>query len=186
MGGLGSGGKRVGSGRKSKGATLLRLHGGRDRARTPAVDASTPVLHVDPPAALPADQLAVWQALAPHAMAARTLTTSTIGSFCDLCQAVTLRDRLLAVIEAQGWTFSKAVLDGNGNVVSREIKKHPLVADHRGWEQRVEAGAGAIPARADWEGCRGGAQGTGAVSAGDIAGAGADETSQVGWPAPRR
>jgi hypothetical protein len=91
------------------------------------------------PADLPDDQKAVWEQLAPHALAARTLTPGTAGSFRDLCRAIVVRDGLLATIQAEGWTFVKVSVDGAG-VEHSELKKHPLVADHRGWEQRVEAG----------------------------------------------
>ena len=139
MGGFGSGGRRVGAGRKSKGARVLDLHGGRDRKPKPLV-VDVPVEPVDPPKGLTKAQLAAWRALAPHALAARTLTPATVGSFVDLCQAIVLRDSLLATIEEQGWTFRKAILSDEGEELSVEIKKHPLVSDQRGWEQRVEAG----------------------------------------------
>lgn len=140
MGGRGSGGLRVGSGRKSKGATILALHGGRDRKPSTAPAAVVaPLEPVAMPADLPDDQRAVWLVLAPHALAARTLTAGTAESFRDLCRAIVVRDGLLATIQAQGWTFVKVSVDGAG-VEHQELKKHPLVADHRGWEQRVEAG----------------------------------------------
>ena len=138
MGGFGSGGSRLGAGRKSKGASVLRLHGGRDRKPRPA-KTPAPLAPVELPTDLPEDQRLVWMALAPHALAAHTLTPGTAGSFRDLCRAIVIRDGLLATIQDQGWTFVKVSVDGAG-VEHQELKKHPLVADHRGWEQRVEAG----------------------------------------------
>lgn len=143
MGGFGSGGTRVGAGRKSKGARVLALHGGRNRSgagKQAQAVASEPLVSVDPPETLTEAQRTVWVELAPHALAAHTLTAGTAGSFADLCQAIVTRDSLLALIEADGWTFVKALMGGDGEVIGREIKKHPLVADQRGWEQRVEAG----------------------------------------------
>ncbi len=138
MGGLGSGGFRANAGRKSKSARVLALHGGRDRKPKPIVPEGPPV-PVDMPQGLPTDQQTVWTELAPLALEQRTLTPATAGSFRDLCHAIVVRDGLLATIQAQGWTFLKISVDGAG-VEHQELKKHPLVADHRGWEQRVEAG----------------------------------------------
>lgn len=136
--GLGRGGFRIGAGRKPKGARVLALHGGRDRKPVPKVPEGPPV-PVEMPANLPEDQQAVWNELAPLALEQRTLTAATAGSFRDLCRAVVVRNGLLATIEGQGWTFLKISVDGAG-VEHQELKKHPLVGDHRGWEQRVEAG----------------------------------------------
>lgn len=121
----------------------MALHGGRDRSaprQAAEVVPTAPLPAVEPPETLSAAAKAVWGALASHALAARTLTPGTAGSFADLCRAIVLRDTLLATIEADGWTFKKVLLSDKGEPISTEIKKHPLVADQRGWEQRVEAG----------------------------------------------
>ena len=138
MGGLGSGGFRQGAGRKSKGARILALHGGRDRKPTQP-DVTRPIAAAVPMPKLLADQRAVWQELAPLARAAGTLTVGTAGSFRDLCRAIVVRNGMWAKIQQDGWTYLKVSVDGAG-VEHRELKKHPLISDHRGWEQRVEAG----------------------------------------------
>ena len=38
-----------------------------------------------------------------------------------------------------GWTFIAVRVDSSGQE-HNELKKHPLISDLRGWEQRVEAG----------------------------------------------
>lgn len=139
MGGIGSGGMRLGSGRKSKDGRLLHLHGGKDRLHRGKPVELPPSAPVDPPKGLTEAQMRVWQELAPHAVAAHTLTPGTAGSFADLCRAIVTRDAMLAKIEEDGWTFIKVSVDGAG-VEHQELKKHPLTSDQRGWEQRVEAG----------------------------------------------
>jgi hypothetical protein len=93
---------------------------------------------VNPPVWLTPEELAVWQAWAPHAISARTLTSSTAGAFADLCRAVVTRDRMWATIEKDGLTFISVRVDGAGTE-HPELKKHPLLPDHRGWAMRVEA-----------------------------------------------
>jgi hypothetical protein len=137
MGGFGSGGARVGTGPKPKDAAAKRLTGSRGSRKAAAPVATLPM--VAPPDELPADQRAVWLQLAPHAVQARTLTAATAESFRDLCRAITIRNGLLDKIQTDGWTFVSVKVDGAGTE-HPELKKHPLVSDLRGWEQRVEAG----------------------------------------------
>src|SRR5690348_16167130 len=127
MGGKGSGGLRVGAGRKSKQAALAKLHGSRQRGvqidrRTGAVAAA----EIQTPDDLPQDQAAVWMALAPLALKARTLVDETAGSFRDLCRVIVMRDRLERQIETDGLIVAAG--------------RHPLLTDLRTYEQRVEAG----------------------------------------------
>lgn len=133
MGGRGSGGRRVGSGRKSKGSVLAFTHGTRPRAGTgaPPAPPAPPQPPVEPPDSLTAPQREVWDVLAPLAVKALTLTPVTVWSFRDLCQTIVNRDELGAAIQAAGWEVA-----GFGG----ERKKHPLEPALRGWEQRVEAG----------------------------------------------
>jgi hypothetical protein len=141
MGGKGSGGARTGTGPKPKGAALLSLHASRfDRVPhdVPLPAAVEPVA-VEMPADMPEDQQAVWTSLAPFALEQRTLIPATAGSFRDLCAAIVVRDRILAKIDEDGWTFLKISVDGAG-VEHQELKRHPLTSEYRGWEQRVEAG----------------------------------------------
>lgn len=81
----------------------------------------------------------VWDRLSGHALKARTLTPATVEAFRDLCAAIVLRDALHTNIIAGGFTFLKVTVDGAG-VEHQEKKKNPLLADHRGWQQRVEQG----------------------------------------------
>lgn len=136
MGGKGSGGARVGAGRKRK-KVVDRVAAGtatraeRREAATEAEDqASQPKVEVRPPGRMPREQLAVWKRLAPFAIAAKTLTPSTTAAFRDLCEAVVVKAKMLAQIEKDGWTF----------MTMHGQKAHPLVTPHRGMMQRVEAG----------------------------------------------
>ena len=88
MGGRGSGGSRVGSGRKSKRLAEKVLHGTallkEKRAEKPLVD------EFDAPDDLSRDERLVWLELAPHAFTARTLTRGTSYAFRLLCRNVVL------------------------------------------------------------------------------------------------
>lgn len=88
---------------------------------------------------MPDDQAAVWHELEPYARAAHTLTPATAGSFRDLCRAIVVRNGMLETIQTQGWTYEMVRVDSTGTE-HIELRKHPLVSDLRGWEQRVEAG----------------------------------------------
>ena len=92
------GGKRVGAGRKPKNRILRGLEGGRFRgAVAPISVPSLAMVEVfDAPDDLSADERAIWQALAPHAFANRTLTKATAYAFSLLCQAVVAERRLSA------------------------------------------------------------------------------------------
>jgi hypothetical protein len=134
MGGRGSGGRRVGAGRKSKGQLLAFTHGSRQRlGGSPPPAELPPPAPVDPPADLTADVRAVWDQLAAHALVRRTLTPDTLMSFVDACRVVAIRNAMHAKIDAEGWTYWQDTKSGE------VLKKHPLVTDLKGWEQRVEA-----------------------------------------------
>ena len=139
------GGFRVGSGRKPKGAAILSLHGGRVRngAQPGASVPNAPVMPVNTPQDLPGAQKAVWDDLAPHALAARTLTDGTAAAFRDLCEAIVLKRMMLTEILADGLTQAKVSLqmdEAGGGLQSVEKKAHALLSQHRGMMQRVEAG----------------------------------------------
>jgi hypothetical protein len=138
MGGIGSGGA-PGSGRQSKSEHQRFLDGGADkRGRKRPKKPAAPK-----PVAMPGDVSdavrPIWLALAPHATTARTLTPATVGAFRDLCEAIVLKRRLLDAIEAGGLTYLKVTIDGAGQE-HMEQKANPLLAQHRGMMQRVEAG----------------------------------------------
>ena len=99
MGGRGSGGRRVGSGKKRK-SDLDHAISGTAPARGvllqhPNATAIAPVETFDPPATLRGKSLQVWHELAPHAFEARTLTPATAAAFTMLCRAI-VRERALA------------------------------------------------------------------------------------------
>lgn len=139
------GGARVGAGRKPKGAAILSLHGGRVRngAKIATSVPNAPLPAVKQPEDLPSEQQKVWDELAPHALAARTLTAGTAAAFRDLCEAIVLKRMMLAEILADGLTGTKVTLqmdEQGGGVQSVEKKAHTLLSQHRGMMQRVEAG----------------------------------------------
>lgn len=89
MGGVGSGGRRSGAGRKKKPTHLRAIDGGASH-RGPGLDlgqapAITESPCVDVPADLTLEELAVWQAWAPLAHEQRTLTPATVSNFVHLC-----------------------------------------------------------------------------------------------------
>lgn len=139
---MAKGGLRVGAGRKPLGAAMTLLTGGRNRrfgGRKALTRELAPPEPVDRPSDLPQEQAAVWAELAPHATEARTLVPATVQAFRDLCEAIVVKRALLARIETDGLTYIKVTVDGTGTEHT-EIKAHPLLAQHRGMMQRVEAG----------------------------------------------
>lgn len=154
MGGFGSGGRRVGAGRKAKSAKEHALSGWSGRrkrtdeksadAKSAAASASLPIL--PPPDDLTGAARDAWVRLAPKAARARTLTSVEDVAFRDLCMAIAIRDRMWAQIEEDGLTFrsthvefQKEGADVEVRTEACEIKKHPLLNEHRGWQQKVDA-----------------------------------------------
>lgn len=102
-----------------------------------------PVAPVPKPSDLPAGQSAVWDALSPHALAARTLTPGTAWAFRDLCEAIVLKRDMLAIIEADGLMqnrLSTKMDENGGGEQVFESKAHPLLAKWTALQVRVEAG----------------------------------------------
>lgn len=96
MGGRGSGGFRVGSGRKSKKSK-------RDHRRTAGHDTLTDPLEVlPPPASLSPAEQAIWIALAPHATTAGTLGPETAVDFGVLASLAVEAAELLQARRAAG------------------------------------------------------------------------------------
>ena len=125
MGGKGSGGHRVGSGRKPKAIALKVLQGAASLAERRQSAVSLPqVTEFDAPNDLTTDERNVWLALAPGAFKARTLTPATSYAFCLLIRNVLLERQLRADVEQAGGP------------------------NHRGILQRVEAGLTAFGLRA--------------------------------------
>jgi len=155
MGGKGSGGRRVGAGRKRKDLALGALTGSRRTAarakaatvanqtgnqtgvtaapalETPAVD---PTLYQKVPPApgyLTLEELAEWQELAPRAVVQGTLTNTEIPALVDLCRARVLMTKLLRAAYADGLT---QVTEKGG------LASHPAIARYTTLQQRVDAG----------------------------------------------
>lgn len=89
MGGIGSGGRRVGSGQKGKkrGRGVVIQH-------PSSAPASAPGDTFDPPVHLRGQARAVWHELAPLAFEARTLTRATEAAFVILCRNVALERKM--------------------------------------------------------------------------------------------
>jgi len=145
MGGRGSGGARVNTGPKPMDEATLALRGSRPR-RKPVLAVSRPANlpqqapeRVNCPEDLPIDQKAVWDALAPEAMAQRTLTSATASAFRDLCEAIVIKRLMLAQIQTDGMTLVDVSVDGAG-VEHQSLRAHPLLAKHQGMMVRVESG----------------------------------------------
>ena len=132
MGGKGSGGARVGAGRKPKDPVARWLGGNAGKrggkVAKAAAPGSLPLLPA--PRTLLADERAVWNRLAPQACAMRTLLESTAPAFQVLCEGVVLLEQLRDTLRRDGLTV---MADG-------QKKAHPLLSAHRGMMQRVEAG----------------------------------------------
>jgi len=76
-------------------------------------------------------ELVVWGQLAPHAIAAGTLTPQKAAAFRDLCEAIIVKRRMLAQIDADGYTSTQVDLqmdESGGGVQSVQPKAHPLLA----------------------------------------------------------
>ena len=145
MGGKGSGGSRIGAGQKGKDAAARWLSGtaarptGADASSSSASSAPAPLAVLPPPPELEPAVGAIWEALAPHAAAARTLTIGTAAAFRDLCEAIALRRDMLTQIARDGLTLGRRIVDDAG-VEYLERRAHPLLNQQRAMLQRIEAG----------------------------------------------
>jgi hypothetical protein len=98
MGGRGSGGRRIGSGKKPK-SELEHAISGTSGPRGvvlqhPSGTAIAPIEEFAPPAELKGQSLQMWQQQAPKAFAARTLTSATTVAFVRYCRAAVLEATL--------------------------------------------------------------------------------------------
>lgn len=137
MGGRGSGGRRVGAGRKPKDAVLRAIQGGRSRIPVqPAPVGSTevppplPLSEVPPPADLTDAELVVWNREAPLALLERTLTPATAGAFRELCELEALKNQMLVKIKAE---LTAIVITEAG----ASERANPLLTHYRGAVQRL-------------------------------------------------
>jgi len=134
MGGRGSGGRRIGAGRKRKDNVLAFQHGSRQRAGQ-APEAPAMPVPVEPPPGIRDAERAVWERHAPDAIRAGTLTAGTAHSFVQLvCEPRVIYDRILAAIDRDGLTFQQETETGT------VLKKHPLITDLNNWHRRVDNG----------------------------------------------
>lgn len=127
MGGVGSGGRRPGVGRKPLTEAERAARGSKKRGAarvlthpsSPAGPPAAPPLptldETDAPNDLQTDERLVWLKLAPHAMANGTLTPATELAFAMLCRNIVLLKAMYEAPLARG------------------------TADHRGLIQRVDA-----------------------------------------------
>src|SRR6478752_890890 len=125
MGGHGSGGARPGSGTKPE-----------ERAE------ERPFPAVDAPDDLGSDERQVWERLAPHARAKRTLTVAEAEDFAQLCKAIVFADKMQAKVIADDFEITKVSLqmdEKGGGLQSVEKKKHHLLSELRGWRQFISA-----------------------------------------------
>lgn len=131
MGGVGSGGRRRGAGRKPKPAHERRLagnagHRGKVLAHpsVPAVQAPQlpEIEEFDVPDDLTTDERHVWMELAPHAFANRTLTTATSLAFRLLCRNVVLERRYAGSVQDAGGASHRGVIQ----IIDRELLRFNL------------------------------------------------------------
>lgn len=114
MGGFGSGGRRPGSGRKRKSKAERALdgnagHRGRvlPHPSAPATKPSKPkplpeLDEAEAPNELSLEARQVYLKLAPHAIAAATLTPATSLGFCLLCENIVLERRFRSSVQEAG------------------------------------------------------------------------------------
>lgn len=134
MGGRGSGGKRVGAGRKPKDALLRSIQGGRDRRPEPAPPSAdpgptavAPIATIQPPADLTAEELAIWNRDAPLAEAERTLVLATASAFREFCELEALKNKMLVSIKEEMTTVDDKGVE----------RSNPLLTHYRGAVQRL-------------------------------------------------
>lgn len=134
------GGLRVGAGRPRKSDDAKWLGGDAGKRGVTKKPEAPPVevRLIPAPADLSADQAEVWNELAPHACAARTLIDGTVHAFRDLCEAIVLKRQMATAIGEDGLTYLKVTIDGSGQEHT-ERKANPLLTQHRGMMQRIEA-----------------------------------------------
>jgi phage terminase small subunit len=122
MGGKGSGGSRVGAGRRRQNSAIAAVLGTRrDDIPTLAPVEMPSDGPMEAPIALSVAAAAIWTELEPLAKGQGTLLPSTKLAFGDLCEAVALKRALLARVEADGYVVSSV----------QGIKAHPLLARYQ-------------------------------------------------------
>ena len=145
--GTGRGGARPNSGPARTPGSVRYLREQRLRGKpAPAAKPKArrpPVVAMAKPKGIPAGQSSVWEALAPHALAARTLTPATAWHFRELCEAIVLKRDMARILEADGLMqnrLSTKMDETGGGEQVFESKAHPLIARWTALLVRVEAG----------------------------------------------
>jgi hypothetical protein len=163
MGGKGSGGKRVGAGRKPKTSREHWLTGDAgkrglalverppDAAPTPPrrprkrAGKAAPAVEIGPAGELPAMLTGAekrwWRELAPRAVANGTLTADTRPGFVVLCQTAADAAEIRRDIRQRGIVTERKVLvgdTGEQEVITLDVKAHPLWPSYRGLKARLE------------------------------------------------
>jgi hypothetical protein len=119
-----SGGARVGGGRPKKSEAARWLEGTAKATKVAGKPAQVAASTLMPaPSGLNLAEAAVWNELAPFALAARTLTPATAGDFLVLCRLEVEMADVLAERRVEGWS-SKGLA---------------LAKEYRGLVQRSEA-----------------------------------------------
>lgn len=166
MGGKGSGGRRVGSGRKPKtarehwltgdagkrGLALVERPGDagapkgqRRRGKRPAGSPKVPMIGAagEIPEELTPIERVFWERWAPLAKANGTLIDDTVPGFIMLCQTAADVRVCRAEIYGRGIVSVRTAMQDTGNddeameVVTAELKRHPLWPDLRGLRQQL-------------------------------------------------
>ena len=133
MGGIGSGGRRAGSGQKGKRGIVLA----HPRA------AAAPIETFDPPPMLRGKARGVWCALAPLAFEARTLTRATEIAFIILCRNVVLEQKLASTAKTAGRSNHRGMIQR----VDAELAKFCLAPFGKALSAAV-----AEPVKSKWAG----------------------------------
>lgn len=114
MGGKGSGGKRVGAGRKPKMKVVPPSKHPVTAPKVPSTNSdaggSDPIEEFDAPDDLSADERKVWLKLAPHAFKRHTLTRATAMSFEMLCRNIVIERTLAKDVEQVGGANHRGII----------------------------------------------------------------------------
>lgn len=168
MGGKGSGGRRIGAGRKPKtarehwltgdagkrGLALVERPEGAPKAKRRRTQAETRAAVAvigaagEVPPELAADEGVFWERWAPRAKANGTLTDDTWPGFVLLCQTAADAQQCRTEIYSRGIvsarTAARTAMKETGDddeameVVTVELRAHPLWPHYRGLKTRVE------------------------------------------------
>lgn len=151
MGGKGSGGARIGTGPKRKDQALALVHGSR-QVHPASQEAHGAVGVVSAPGWLPELHRAIWESLAPLALANGTLTPESVPGFAHLCKCVWAERVLLEKIIASDWQVDKVTLqmdEKGGGLQQVEKKASDLITKWQAMLVRVENGMARFKLTAD-------------------------------------